>query len=282
MPEKKPPFFTIIIPTFNSVKTLDATLQSLNLQSFENFEIIISDGNSQDGTTSIIENYEKLKLKTTISSRPDKGVYDAINKAIDLSTGNWIYILGSDDTLFSNLTLNEASIFLEKTEESLIYGDVCVSGYTKYLSDGQIYDGNFSTEKLLLKNICQQAIFYRKDIFQKIGYFNINYKICADWDFALRAFSKVPTKYISTTICKFTAGGLSYKVTDSLFNLEKPLNIISYYKLKTIGTDFINYRWDFYKLSLHLRSSGKKLKSITPLLIFLTLSIKAKFNIKTS
>ena len=81
------PFFSIIIPTFNSEKTLDQTLESVSSQSMRDFELVISDGASTDKTIKIIESFIKKIPQITISSKPDSGVYDAVNKAIEIASG---------------------------------------------------------------------------------------------------------------------------------------------------------------------------------------------------
>src|ERR1700744_4382606 len=99
------PFFTIIIPTFNSEKTLQNALSSILSQNFTEFEILIVDGVSNDNTIKIVkENIEKDKRIRFISEK-DNGIFDAMNKGIELSLGEWLYFLGSDDRLHNSSIL---------------------------------------------------------------------------------------------------------------------------------------------------------------------------------
>ena len=91
-------FFTIITPCFNSEKTIEKTLQSVLNQTYQNFEYIIIDGGSTDDTLSIIESYkEKFAEKLTVVSEKDNGIYDAMNKGIQLAKGELVGIVNSDD-----------------------------------------------------------------------------------------------------------------------------------------------------------------------------------------
>src|SRR4249920_3431468 len=101
------PFFSIIIPTYNSESSLNKTLDSILSQTFTDFEIILTDGVSKDDTIAIAESYNDSRLK--IHSEPDKGVYDAMNKGMSLATGKWLYFIGSDDYLYNDEVLQTIS-----------------------------------------------------------------------------------------------------------------------------------------------------------------------------
>jgi len=97
------PFFSIIIPTYNSSATISVALNSIIKQSYQNFEVIIVDGLSNDNTISIISQFQDDRIK--IFSEKDKGVYDAMNKGINYANGKWIYFMGSDDYFYDNTIL---------------------------------------------------------------------------------------------------------------------------------------------------------------------------------
>lgn len=100
---KKAPLITVITVSYNAVSSIEDTIKSVINQSYKNIEFIIIDGQSTDGTVDIIKKYEKQIAYWT--SEPDNGVYDAMNKGIDKSTGEWIIFLGADDILLDNLTI---------------------------------------------------------------------------------------------------------------------------------------------------------------------------------
>lgn len=221
------PIFSIIIPTFNAAKTLDACLKSVLNQTFTNFEVLIMDGVSNDGTLTIANSFKDVR--TRIYSESDKGIYDAMNKGIELAKGTWLYFLGSDDELFDADVLENISIELINSSNKIVYGNVMITGDSDWAKNGEVYDGKFDREKLFRKNICHQGIFYQKNIFKIVGKFNVRYKALADWEHNLKWFgnSKINHFYTNQIIAKFTVGGFSSTYNDSLFyDLKEWLNII--------------------------------------------------------
>jgi glycosyltransferase involved in cell wall biosynthesis len=198
-----PPKISVIVVVFNGVETLEKTIISVLRQTYNNVELLIIDGGSTDGTLDILKNNKSNNLFWV--SEPDKGIYDAMNKGIQKALGDWIFFLGADDHFYNNQVLE--TIFSKSNYESmdLIYGNVKSDSYRG------IYDGEFNFEKLLQKNISHQSIFYNKDIFRKIGFYNLKYKTHADWDFNLRCYEnkEVKIKYIDTIIAEFGKGGVS-------------------------------------------------------------------------
>jgi glycosyltransferase involved in cell wall biosynthesis len=207
------PFFSIIIPTYNSDKTLGRCLDSILEQRFSNFEIIVVDGLSCDRTIEIAKKDNDPRIK--VFSEKDQGVYDAMNKGIDLAQGDWLLFLGSDDQLFDDLVLKDAHTCLIKTNAELVYGNIQMFGDNSLGNDGDIYDGEFSLCKLFSKNICHQSIFYSKKVFSKIGYYDTSYPVLADWDLNLRCFAASAVQYHNKIITLFSAGGLSGRTGDT-------------------------------------------------------------------
>lgn len=205
-------FFSIIIPTYNSEETIEKCIQSIINQSFEKFEILVMDGKSKDTTVQIVESYEDNRIH--IFSEEDKGVYFAMNKGLEKAKGEWIYFLGSDDELYSNEILQNTYLSIAKTK--VVYGNVLVKGNAGWAKDGDIYDGPFSRQKIITNNICHQAIFYNKVVFEKIGSYNTDYFICADHDFNIRACALFQYEYIDIIVAKFNGGGISSR-TDFVF-----------------------------------------------------------------
>ncbi len=99
---------------------------------------------------------------------------------------------------------------LTSTNAKVVYGNVKVVGNTSWAKDGVIYDGSFDFEKLLNKNICHQAIFYNSGFVKgEVGNYNIDYKLCADWDFNLRCLAKTEFSFEPITVADFYAGGIT-------------------------------------------------------------------------
>jgi len=144
------PFFSIIIPTYNSEATLQRTLNSILEQLYSNFEIVIVDGISKDNTIAIIQTNASKDNRIKFSSEKDNGIYDAMNKGIHNAGGEWLYFLGSNDYLANNNVLKQVAENIQNYNGHFFYGDV--------LLKGKKYDGEFNLEKLLQKNISHQAI----------------------------------------------------------------------------------------------------------------------------
>jgi glycosyltransferase involved in cell wall biosynthesis len=223
------PFFSIVIPTYNSAKNLRSCIKSIFDQTFGDYEIIIVDGMSEDETCSIAKNYADNRIN--IISEKDNGVYDAMNKGIARSTGQWLYFLGSDDQLFDNKVLKDVKEVIGRAKSKLIYGNVKILGNTAWASDGTIYDGSFYIEKLLKKNICHQSIFYKASFIRdEIGVFNVRYRVCADWDLNMRCWQKTKSKYFRRTMALFNAGGIStFSADDQNFKKDFDENKLKYF-----------------------------------------------------
>lgn len=221
------PFFSIIIPTYNSEKTLSNCLESILSQSFINYEVLIIDGVSTDSTLSIVKSYQDSRLK--ITSEPDTGIYDAMNKGVKLAKGEWLYFLGSDDLLYSNSILNEIYRILFGSKCKIVYGNVVVIGDAGWAVDKAIYDGKFQLSKLLSKNICHQAIFYQAKILKKVSY-NTKYKLCADYDLNLYLWSRYKFQYITNIVAYFHGGNTSSTMNDIDFSKDFSKITIKYFR----------------------------------------------------
>jgi glycosyltransferase involved in cell wall biosynthesis len=225
---KKLPKISIITPTLNAADTLEACILSIKNQTYLNKEHLIIDGQSTDGTLHILkkhaENYPQLKWIT----ENDDGIYDAMNKGIDLSSGDWLYFMGSDDFFCSNTVLNEIFNRIEVSKYDVIYGNI------KLGNTEQLYDGAFSSLKLLQKNICHQAIFTRKAVFDKLGKFDINYKVWADWVFNMQWYNRedICHCYVDISIAGYNLGGYSKYDRDMLFIKNKDALIEAYFPVE--------------------------------------------------
>lgn len=266
------PLFSIIIPTLNSAKTISVALESILQQSFKDFEILIIDGISKDNTLEIARSY--LDERAKIFSEKDAGIYFAMNKGIKLASGEWIYFLGSDDKLLDYSILQQINNEIINNDYNVIYGNVMINGEAGWARDGQIYDGDFSLSKLIEKNICHQAIFYKKTVFDKCGIFNSRYNICADWDLNLRIWATYSFHYTPIVVAIFKGGNSSYQIENNYSNTEKWLNIIGYYKLKILSHEFSPFCSNFLLLSRYYNEKKKFFLSFLLLLVFYLHKIK--------
>lgn len=171
------PLITVVTPVFNGDKELEASILSVLNQEYRNIEYILIDGGSTDRTLDILRKYED-SIDYWVSE-PDRGIYDAMNKAVDLARGQWVYFIGSDDTLRDSLKTVAQYLVDERT---IYYGNVFNTG------SQTVYDGPFGPWKLSRCNICQQAIFYPRPLFESQR-FSLQYPVAADWEFNLRSYS---------------------------------------------------------------------------------------------
>lgn len=202
------PFFSIILPVFNAKNTIESCINSILSQNFKDYELIILDACSTDGTLKLINRLIDKNKNVKLISEKDKGVYDAMNRGIELSRGEWLYFIGSDDKLHNKNTLNEIFNNINSNIDFL-YGNV-------YLNiSNQIYSGESNINRLIRDgiSICHQSIFYRKSIFDSIGNYNLKYPVHADYDFNVRCFmdQRFRIKYIDTIVCVYNETGLSSK-----------------------------------------------------------------------
>jgi glycosyltransferase involved in cell wall biosynthesis len=209
--EKDAPKISIITVTFNASLSLEQTIDSVVKQSYKNIEFIIVDGGSTDGTVDLLKKYEGQI--THWISEPDHGVYDAMNKAVTMATGSWVYFLGSGDLLVDGLD-NIAPLLVDKN--CIYYGDV----YRQDLS--AVYGGKFSGFRLAVSNICHQAIFYPAGVFRKRKY-DLKYKIQADHAFNMLCYGdkQYRFKHFPIIVCLYEGNGYSDKVLDYSFFEDK-------------------------------------------------------------
>ncbi len=181
------PLFSIITIVFNDIKNIEETILSVINQTYKNFEYIVVDGGSTDGTVDIIKKYES-KISYWISEK-DGGIYPAMNKGIKLAAGEVINMINCGDYYPNNKILQNVSEHILKNKNISF-----VLGLTKFINDdGSDYLINhkqyFSTLKAgRFNTISHQAFFYKKKLHEEFGLYNTKYSICADGHFMYRVY----------------------------------------------------------------------------------------------
>ncbi|APU95301.1 glycosyl transferase [Sphingobacterium sp. B29] len=200
---------SIITVCWNSEATIEKTIKSVESQDYPELEYIIVDGKSKDNTLNIIKQYPNVVSKWI--SEPDKGLYDAMNKGIDMATGDYIGIVNADDTFYDENAISKIVNFLKTNNIEASIGDI-----VQHREDGQIvrrYSAkNWSPEKLKIGFMpAHPAIFFRKEIFEKLGNYSLDFKIAADYELIIRFFLKqhISWKYSGITTHKMLMGGVS-------------------------------------------------------------------------
>ncbi|WMP18893.1 glycosyltransferase family 2 protein [Thiothrix lacustris] len=195
------PLISIITVVLNGHKYIEDTLQSVTNQSYANIEYIIIDGGSNDGTQDIIRRYED-KISYWISEK-DAGLYYAMNKGINMASGEWINFMNAGDFFFD---INTISNIATELNTDLVYGD-----YARYQKDKNAYQVINSLKQNDRWNIpfCHQSLFSRREILRRYP-FNTDYKIAADYNQYL-TFKKanIPSKHVPLVVSCYLEDGIS-------------------------------------------------------------------------
>jgi putative colanic acid biosynthesis glycosyltransferase len=195
------PQFSVIVVCRNPGPRLHAALESVWAQRLATVELIVIDGASSDGTREWLE-AQRPRLAALVSE-PDRGVYDAMNKGIAHARGEWVYFLGADDRLASDLVLSEIAIWAGKTEAGVIAGEIAYD-------DGRLYRLAPHANAIARNFVHHQAAFYRRSLFAENGCFDLALTVMADFDFNVRLWkSRVRFKPISLRVAACGIGGLS-------------------------------------------------------------------------
>lgn len=195
---------SIITVCLNSEKTIEQTIQSVLNQTYRNIEYIIVDGQSTDKTLEIINKYQS-QIAMCVSEQ-DKGLYDAMNKGISMATGDIIGIINSDDWYAPDAVKNVVQTF-SKGEIDVVYGIMEIVHSDGHISKTQ----NGPLEQMLYRMVIPHpTAFVRKEIYQEVGKFDLQYRVVADYDLFLRIYlHNCKIRQIPNVLAYFRNGGLS-------------------------------------------------------------------------
>lgn len=200
-------FFSIIIATYNADKTLERCLNSLKNQTIEDMEVIVIDGGSNDQTLKIIENYKDI-ISYTISET-DRGISDAWNKGLHVSKGEWIIFLGGDDYLVNDYVLENIKKYKYSYEEiDFMLGNIYLvtdEGERVKKISNEYLENQFKRSM----SIPHQGIIHSRKYFEDYGFFDISFKLCADYELLLRKKAPLSVKRIDIEISNMQIGGVS-------------------------------------------------------------------------
>jgi len=198
------PLITVITVVYNGVKYLEDTIKSVINQTYPNVEYIIIDGGSTDGTIDIIKKYEDY-IDYWVSE-PDKGIYDAMNKGIDIAIGNFIYFFGAGDILYDPTVLSSIFIYYDNIKSSdILIGDVVYSS-------GRFFKSRFDTSIYYKNTVHHQGAFYHRKVFKNFRY-QKNYLVSSDYELNLMLFCRGSnSKNLPKTITKCDINGISNQV----------------------------------------------------------------------
>jgi len=217
---------SILTVTYNSLTTLKDAYASLCAQTYTQWEWIVQDGGSTDGTLEWLESLSDARVNWV--SEKDHGIYDALNKAVGRASGEWIGLLHSDDLYPNNDVLQV--VVAAMAGNDAIYGDlkyVQAADVTKVLRHWQ---SEAFAPTLLRKGWMppHPTLFLRKEVYAKVGGFDTRYRIAADYDFILRVFRTPNLKihYLPQVLMLMRQGGASSKLSNLLAKSKEDLQIM--------------------------------------------------------
>ena len=204
---QKFPKITVVVVTYNAGEKLKSTIDSAMQQTYTNVEILVKDGLSQDGSTSFLSE-EPYASGVRFFSEKDGGIYEAMNRAVDLATGDYLVFINSGDSLHSKTSLAEAAkhIVADNFQNDIYYGDnfTCNRNSVTY------------SPKKLTNYVCfcgvigHQTMLYSSKVFDKVKY-DLRFRICACITHYIVAFKRyrMKFKYIPVVISNYEGGGVS-------------------------------------------------------------------------
>lgn len=247
------PLVSIITPTLNSERFIGDNINSILSQTYPNIEHIIIDGGSSDNTLSIVKD---LDQKAVVISEPDKGISDAFNKGLKIAKGGIIAILNSDDYYaHSRVVQKIVKIFTSKDHVNIIYGKVqCIDQETgKTLV---ILGEPFSLKKMKKGLITPHpAIFARREVYEAVGPFSLEYSVCMDYEYFLRATKQYEPYFIDEVLTIMRWGGIS---TRNMYHGHKEAYVIFRSNGMNIVSALLNlaYRYTMTSISLVMQRIG--------------------------
>ena len=205
---------SIVTATYNSGKTVRDTFQSVLMQTYDDYEMIVVDGGSKDDTVDIIREYEPTfdgRMKWI--SEPDRGIYDAMNKGFAMATGDVVGILNSDDFYSSNGILRKVTITMQDKNIDAVYGDV------HFVRDNDLgksvrYYSSRAFHRVWMRfgfMPAHPSFYCRREVYEKYGTFDLSYKVAADFECLLRLIfvHRIRTKYLPVDFVTMRTGGAS-------------------------------------------------------------------------
>ena len=211
---------SIITINYNNDQGLKRTLSSVLHQTYTDFEHVIVDGASTDNSVEIIKQYEKQALakgiKVTWISEIDEGIYNAMNKGIRISSGEYIEILNSGDCLASNSVVNDMLTALEQNSyPEILYGNMLKTfDWETYKCDTSCKNSDYTPDSFLYfynGTLNHNSAYIKRTLFEQFGFYNEKMKICSDWEWYVRTIvlGNISPIYVNIDVTIFDMNGIS-------------------------------------------------------------------------
>jgi len=201
------PLITVITATYNASKTLEQTILSVINQGYPNVEFIIVDGGSNDGTLDILRKYEHA-IDYWVSE-PDSGIFDAWNKGVSLSSGEWISFLGADDIYLDGALDAYSAAIAKNSGAALDYISSRVN-LTKGGKTVRVIGGRWNWRAFgKYMNVAHVGSLHHSRLFEQWSGFDPTYRFCGDYELLLRPRADLRTDYFDQATVNMSVGGVS-------------------------------------------------------------------------
>jgi glycosyltransferase involved in cell wall biosynthesis len=201
------PLFSIVTVVFNGAKTLQATIESVSGQTFRNFEYIVLDGASSDGTVALLgKNSSRINYW---KSEPDSGIYCAWNKALSIIRGEWVAFLGADDVYYPDALGQYAKLINALPAGSLHY----VSSRVELVKRDEVvrtigFGWSWPAFSRYM-TVAHVGSMHHRSLFRDYGHFDESYRLCADYELLLRPRERLRAAFLDQITAKMALGGIS-------------------------------------------------------------------------
>jgi len=239
---------SLITINYNNKEGLEKTMNSVFDQTLDEYEYIIIDGCSTDGSKELIEaNQSKINFHL---SEPDTGIYNAMNKGIKNARGEYLLFLNSGDTLFNTNVLQNISKHLINGVD-IFYGDVNIVDNEGH-EELRVFPENLTFNFFLNKTITHQAAIIRRTLFDQVFYYNENFKMVSDWEFFVCAICKFnkPYRKVNVTLVNYKLDGVSSNaINKNILLKERKESLEKYFPLFLKDNERLNKQTNLLKLN---------------------------------
>ena len=201
----QPPFISIITPCLNRAEFVGEAIESVVQQAYPDLEHIVIDGGSTDGTLEVLKAYPNLR----VISEPDRGVYDALNKGLQLAQGEVVGLLNTDDLYAPGILSKVSELFLQNPASLAVLGGACIFSQVdgdsrRMLAEYRPYQQEDFLGQVTWGVPLFNAWYFRRQVFERYGCFDTHYRYAADRDFLIRlALDGMPYTVLDETICLY-------------------------------------------------------------------------------
>ncbi|MES2838618.1 MAG: glycosyltransferase family 2 protein [Bacteroidota bacterium] len=246
---------SIVTVCYNSEKHIKSAIESVINQTYPNIEYIIVDGGSKDKTIDIIKSYGNKITK--FISEPDKGIYDAMNKGLKMATGDYLAIINSDDFYINNTAIEDVVNELEKQNTDSIFADLIYVN-----EENPDTEVRYWKQKPFVKNSfktgwhpAHPTFIVKNEVYKKYGYFNLDFKLAADFELMLRFLEKyqISSCYLPKAIIKMRLGGATNKNLKNIYNQN-----IECYKAFKVNDISVSILYPVFRLLPKIKQFFKK------------------------